>query len=279
MGPATSAELNVPFGIALGSGGSVYISTQGSGGRIRKLTPSASSGPPSITTGGIVSAGAYGAFTSIAPGSWIEIYGSNLAVDSRQWAGSDLNGINAPTSLDGTSVTIGGDAAFIDYISGGQVNAQVPSNVGTGPQQVVVKTAAGSSSAYTVTVNAAQPGLLAPSSFNIGGTQYAVALFPDGMNYVLPPGAIAGLPSQRAQPGDTITFYGVGFGAVIPNIPAGQVVQQDNALALPIQIKFGTTQARVTYDGLAPDAVGSYQFDVVVPSIPSSDAVPVTFHP
>jgi uncharacterized protein (TIGR03437 family) len=153
----------------------------------------------------------------------------------------------------------------------------VPSNVGTGRQQVVVKTAAGSSSAYTVTVNAAQPGLLAPSSFNIGGTQYAVALFPDGMTYVLPPGAIAGLPSQRAQPGDTITFYGVGFGAVIPNIPAGQVVQQDNALALPFQIKFGTTQARVTYDGLAPDAVGSYQFEVVVPSIPSSDAVPVTF--
>jgi len=35
-------------------------------------------------------------------------------------------------------VTIGGQAAFIAYISPTQVNAQVPSNVGTGPQPVVV---------------------------------------------------------------------------------------------------------------------------------------------
>jgi hypothetical protein len=33
----------------------------------------------------------------------------------------------------------------------------------------------------------------------------------------------------------------------------------------------------VTYDGLAPTAVGLYQFNVVVPSIPSSDTVPLTF--
>src|ERR1700678_3220574 len=88
---------------------------------------------------------------------------------ARGWGGSDFNGVNAPTSLDGTSVTIGGQAAFIDYISPGQVNAQVPSNVGTGTQQVVVKTANGSSTASNVTVKATQPGLLAPLSFNIGG--------------------------------------------------------------------------------------------------------------
>jgi uncharacterized protein (TIGR03437 family) len=107
--------------------------------------------------------------------------------------------------------------------------------------------------------------------------QYAVALFSDGMTYVLPPGAIAGVPSRRAQPGDTITFYGVGFGPVVPNIPAGQIVQQDNTLAAPFQMKFGTAQAVVAYNGLAPGAVGSYQFNVVVPNIPGSDTVPVTF--
>jgi uncharacterized protein (TIGR03437 family) len=232
---------------------------------------------PSIKSGGVVSAGAFGGFTSVAPGSWIEIYGSNLAVDSRSWAGSDFNGVNAPASLDGTSVTIGGQPAFIDYISSGQVNAQVPSNVGTGPQSVIVKTASGASPPYTVTLTALQPGLLAPPSFNVGGTQYVTALFPDGITYVLPPGAIAGLPSRRSQPGDIITFYGVGFGPVVPNIPAGQIAEQSNTLAAPLRIMFGTTQATATYDGLAPDEVGSYQFDVVVPNIPSSDAVPVTF--
>jgi uncharacterized protein (TIGR03437 family) len=232
---------------------------------------------PSIRSGGIVSAGAFGAFSTIAPGSWIEIYGTNLAIDSRSWTGNDFNGVNAPTSLDGTTVTIGGQLAFIDYISSGQVNAQVPSNVATGSQQVIVTTASGSSSPYTITVNAVQPGLLAPSSFNLGGTQYAAALFSDGVTYVLPPGSIAGLPSQRAQPGDTITFYGIGFGPVVPGIPAGQIVQESNTLASSLQIKFGTALASMTYDGLAPNAVGLYQINVVVPTIPSSDSVPLTF--
>jgi len=34
---------------------------------------------PTIKSNGVISAGAFGAFSSIAPGSWIEIYGSNLA--------------------------------------------------------------------------------------------------------------------------------------------------------------------------------------------------------
>ncbi len=110
----------------------------------------------------MVSAGAFGAFTSVAPESWIEIYGANLAADSRLWTGADFNGLNAPTSLDGTRVTIGGQSAFLDYISPNQVNAQVPSNIGTGLQPLIVTTAAGASAAYSVTVNADQPGLLAP---------------------------------------------------------------------------------------------------------------------
>lgn len=232
---------------------------------------------PSISSGGVVSASAFGGFASIAPGSWIEIYGSNLASDTRSWAGGDFNGVNAPTSLDGTSVTIGGQSAFVDYISPGQVNAQVPSSVGTGPQPVIVSLHSVASNPVSITVTAEQPGLLAPASFNVGGKQYIVALFPDGVTYVLPPGSIAGVTSRRAQPGDTITLYGIGFGPVIPNVPAGQIVQQTNALALPFQMNFGTAQASVAYDGLAPSEVGLYQFNVTIPNIASSDTVPVTF--
>src|SRR4029077_6613726 len=90
---------------------------------------SATGAAPSIKSGGVVSAGAFGQFASVAPGSWIEIYGSNLASGTRSWSTADFNGISAPTSLDGTKVTIGGQAAFIDYISPSQVNAQVPSNI------------------------------------------------------------------------------------------------------------------------------------------------------
>jgi uncharacterized protein (TIGR03437 family) len=232
---------------------------------------------PAITPGGIISADAFGAFRAVAPGSWIEIYGANMAAHSRSWTSADFNGNTAPTSLDGTKVTVGGQPAFIDYISPGQVNAQVPSNAGTGPQPVVVSSADGTSASVTVTVNLEEPGLLAPPSFNIGGKQYVVARFPDGATYVLPPGAISGVTSRRAQPGDIITLYGVGFGSVTPNIPAGQIVQQLNTLAAPFHILFGQTEASLQYDGLAPSAIGLYQFNVTVPNVTASDAVPVTF--
>jgi uncharacterized protein (TIGR03437 family) len=241
------------------------------------ITGRAQTSPPTIQSGGIVSAGAFGGFRTVAPGSWIEIYGSNLAVDSRSWAGSDFSGINAPTSLDGTKVTVGGQPAFMDFISPGQVNAQVPSTVGTGTQSVIVSTPAGTSAAYPITVNLVEPGLLAPASFTVDGNQNVAALFSDGATYALPPGTIAGVNSKRAQPGDVITMYGVGFGPVTPNIPAGQIVQQNNTLALPLQILFGSTPAQVSYSGLAPQAIGLYQFDVTVPNVPASDAVPLTF--
>jgi uncharacterized protein (TIGR03437 family) len=233
--------------------------------------------PPSIGAGGVVSASAFGEFTSVSPGSWIEIYGSNLAVDSRSWLAADFNGVNAPTSLDGTSVTIGGQAAFIDFISTGQVNALVPSNVATGTQPITVTVGNVTSATYSVTVNPVQPGLDAPSSFNIVGTQYAVALFADGA-YVLPEGAIAGLNSRPAQPGDEIVLYGIGFGPVKPNIPAGQLVQQANTLESAFSMSIGGVPvANVPYSGLAPNYTGLYQFNVVVPANTGSGAVPLTF--
>jgi uncharacterized protein (TIGR03437 family) len=104
-----------------------------------------------------------------------------------------------------------------------------------------------------------------------------VALFPAGATYVLPPGAIAGVTSRRAEPGDIIALYGVGFGAVTPDIPAGQVVGQWNTLAAAFHISIGPSEATVQYDGLVPSAVGLYQFNLVVPNVATSDAVPVTF--
>ena len=268
---ATSASFSYTYGVALGAGGKVYVADILYG--VRLLSPAGPT-PPSLS--GVLSASAFGSSTSIAPGSLIEIYGSNLATATRGWSGPDFNGVNAPTLLDGTSVTIGGNPAYVAYISPGQVNVQVPSNVGTGSQPLIVSTSAGPSNTYMVTVNTTAPGLLAPSSFNIGGKQYIAAFFQDG-SFALPPGAIAGVNSRRAQPGDTLTLYGIGFGSVTPDIPAGQIPEQSNTLTLTFQVSFGSTAASVAYDGLAPGLVGVYQFNVVVPSIPSSDAVPLTF--
>jgi uncharacterized protein (TIGR03437 family) len=270
-GPALSAMINFPTGLALDTNGNLFIA-DASNNVIRQLTPTA----PSVAGGGVISASGFGAFPAVAPGSWIEIYGTNLALDDRSWESSDFQGNTAPTSLDGTTVTIGGQAAYIDYISGGQVNAQVPSNVATGQQQLVVKNAAGSSATYTVTVNATEPGLYAPSFLKVGGIQYAGATFTDYSTFVAPPG-VSQYISQRATPGQTIVFYGVGFGSVSPNIPAGQIVSGTNTLTQPVQISIGGSPATVTYQGLAGGSIGLYQFNVVVPNIPANNQAQVTF--
>ena len=62
-----------------------------------------------------------------------------------------------------------------------------------------------------------------------------------------------------------------------PNIPAGQIVQQGNALAGSLHVFFGQTEGALSYAGLTSNAVGLYQFNVVVPTIASSDAVPLSF--
>ena len=282
-GLATSSALS-PYGVALGAGGRVYVAEIGKindppYGDVRVLVPTGTSifPPPSIAVGGAVSASGWGQFSQLAQGSWVSIYGSYLASDSRSWTGADFSGINAPTSLDGSSVAIGGQPAFISYISPGQINAQVPTTAGTGPQPLVVTTTHGQTASYSVTVNGSEPGLLAPSSFQIGSIQYAVALFPDNVTYVLPSGAIEGVTSRPAKAGDTIILYGIGFGPVVPSVPAGQIVQASNTMAYPLVVKIGGTQATVLYNGLVSAVVGLYQLNLLVPKLSSTGPLRLTF--
>jgi uncharacterized protein (TIGR03437 family) len=231
---------------------------------------------PSIS--GVVSASAFGGFSSVAPGSWVEIYGSNLAPATQGWTGSDFIGNNAPTMLNGVSVSIGGQAAFVDYISATQVNAQLPSNIATGgPLQLTVTNANGTSVPVNITVNTTEPGLLAPASFLIGANQYVVAQHSDG-TYVLPVGAISGVASSPAKPGEILVIYGVGFGSVTPNIPAGEIATETNQLSTSFEVLFGKTPAKLPYFGLAPNFVGLYQFNVTVPAVANSNLTPLTFN-
>ena len=62
------------------------------------------------------------------PGSWVTIFGSNLALNARGWRADEIAGGKLPTSLDGVSVTINGLPAFISYISPTQLSVQAPSD-------------------------------------------------------------------------------------------------------------------------------------------------------
>jgi uncharacterized protein (TIGR03437 family) len=71
--------------------------------------------PPGIT----LVANAEGESLTIAPNTWVEIKGVNLAPtgDTRIWQGSDFVNNQMPTQLDGVSATVNGKSAFVYYRS------------------------------------------------------------------------------------------------------------------------------------------------------------------
>ncbi len=232
---------------------------------------------PSPSLSGIVSASAFGALRSATPGSYVELYGVNLAGRTNQW-GTFFNGDHAPSNVDSVTVTFAGQPGYVTYISPGQVNVQVPANAPNSGTVPVVLTYEGKSTPpLPVQMQPLNPGMLAPPAFNVGGKQYVVAQHGDG-SYV-GGGNIPGVPTTPAKPGETITFYGIGFGPAIDAsgafLPlAGQVIRSANTLVNQVQFLFGASRepGRITYDGMAPTFTGLYQFNVTIPNdIPNGD--------
>jgi uncharacterized protein (TIGR03437 family) len=274
-GPAISAALRFPSGVAVDRSDRVLVvDTQNS--RIRLLTPLDNlSAAPVIRTDGVRQAADFGGSATVAPGGWVEMYGDNLASKAREWTNDDFNDKIAPTSLDGTRVTIGGKQAYLSYVSPKQINAQVPNGVTSGTRQLVVTTPSGSSAQYAVVMTDLQPGLCAPAAFQVGGRQYLAALASDGRTFLFPENSVPGVASRPAHPGETMTLYGVGFGSVTSFLQDGERADQPARLSSSFALLFDNVPATVLYAGTAPGSLGLYQFNVVVPAMPDNDVVPV----
>jgi uncharacterized protein (TIGR03437 family) len=228
------------------------------------------------------SASGYGGYSYFASGTWLEIKGTNLAdpADPRltaatnpgQWTSSDFNGSNAPTTLDGISVSINGKPAYVWYLSAGQLNVQAPEDTATGNVAITVTNCKATSAPFTFARQALAPGFLAPTNYTANGTQYMVATFNSDGAYVLNTGTIPGLTSRPAKPGDLIIAYGIGFGDVTPSILPGIIVGQSNTLVNPVTVSFGSTPTKpLVYQGLAGSFVGLYEFYITVPNVGNGD--------
>ncbi len=224
-----------PFGIAIepGSGGTTL--------------------PPHISAGGIVPG-------TVTPGEWMSIYGTNLASGTTTWTG------NFPTSLGGTSVTIGGNAAYLSFVSPGQINLQVPNVTATGAVPVVVTTALGSA---TSSVTLAQFG---PSFFLLDAKHVAaIILRPDGSgaygggsyDILGPTGNSLGYRTVAAKAGDVIELYGTGFGPTNPAVPAGQAFSGAAPTTNAVTLRINNVSITPAFAGLS--GAGLYQLNVTVP--------------
>jgi uncharacterized protein (TIGR03437 family) len=248
-GPAAGATLNTPTGIAVDAAGKVYIADSGNN-RIRVLIP-----PQLPSAAPVISAvaNAFGQSSIIAPYSWVQINGQNLAPagDARTWTGSDFINGQLPISLDGVTVTMNGKNAYIYYISSTQINVLTPPDLDLGTIPVVVTVGGAASTPGTTQAKANSL-----SFFVFSGTPYVTAIHADG-SLLAPTNLYPN--STPAKPGEVIQIYANGFG-------------QSTSGSLPVlpAVMIGGTKAVVQYAGLS--SPGQYQFNVVVPeSSPDGD--------
>lgn len=210
--------------------------------------------PPAIT----LVANAEGETPTIAPNTWVEIKGSNLAApgDSRIWQGSDFVGNSMPTRLDNVSATVNGKPAFVYYISPMQVNILTPPDALSGPAQVEVTYNGATSAAFTAPAQS-----ISPSFFVFNGGPYVAATHSNGS--LIGPATLYPDASTPAKPGETIVLYANGFGSTNVPVQSGSVSQSGMLSPLPA-VKIGGITATVQFAGLV--APGEFQFNVVVPA-------------
>jgi uncharacterized protein (TIGR03437 family) len=196
----------------------------------------------------------------IAPGAWVTILGDLLSEKTRLWAGGDFIGDRLPASLDGVRVTIDGKAAYIYYISPGQLNVLAPDDIGTGQVRVVVTNSLGTSEAFTAAGQRFAPALFA---FGVDGGKHVIAHNSDG-NYLAKAGIVAGLNTRPVIPGEIITLYGSGFGPTNPPTPADRVPAAAAPTAQNVVVTIGGwMEADVLWAGkIGP---GLYQINVQIP--------------
>jgi uncharacterized protein (TIGR03437 family) len=212
-------------------------------------------------------ANAEGEVPIVAPNTWVEIKGTDLAPagDTRIWAASDFVNSQLPTNLDGVSVTVNGVPAYIYYISPTQVNVLTPPGALSGSVEVVL-TNGTPSAPFTVQAQAESP-----SFFVFNGGPYIAATHLNG-GYIGPTTLYPGL-STPVTPGETIVIYANGFGATSVPVVAGAETQSGTLSPLPV-ITIGGVAASVTYAG-SSGAPGEFQFNVVVPSTLAAGDQPI----
>jgi uncharacterized protein (TIGR03437 family) len=223
---------------------------------------------PTITINSVAGTGGAGRGSALAVGSLAGIFGSGLASGLATAATVPLSSMLD----DVTSVTFNGTSAPLLLVSDGQINVQIPWEVGPGQVAVVVNRTGGSSNTMNVQVSQFAPALAA---FNLGTLQ-AVAVNADG-TLVAAAGAILGVSCHPATAGDTITLLATGLGPV-SNQPADGSPAADNSVQTmnTPTVLIGGVGANVTWAGLSTQYVGVYQLQVVVPSgTATGSAVPV----
>lgn len=254
----TSGSMGDPYGVAVDKSGNVYVA-EGSNSVIRELKPV----PFSI--GAIANAATNQPFSAplsgtgdatvpISPGEIVTLFGTgfgpaNLVVNT------PVNGY-FPTSLAGTTVSIGGVLAPIIYTSSTLVSAVVPYEVsGMTAANVFVTYQGQNSVANSVPVSATAPGV-----FTLDTTGFGQALAANFPSYTL------NSASNPAPVGSTVVLYITGEGQTSPDGVDGKLTI--GATTSPLNAVTATVNgiaANVAYVEAPTLVAGVLQVNLTIP--------------
>jgi uncharacterized protein (TIGR03437 family) len=208
---------------------------------------------PVLNAGGMINNASHS--TAVSPGMIAEIYGvymGQLATAGNLPLPTPLGPGPAPTLT--TSVSVNGVLAPIFFTSANQVDVQIP-----------FESTPGTSVPYTVTVNDTLSAAVVVK----------IVAFSPGIYGVINAAGTPNPAGGAAHPGDWLTVYMTGLGAV-SDPPADGAV----ALATPLSYvlayqqgavtaTIGGKSATVNFAGLTPGNVGLYQVNMQVPTLTS----------
>jgi uncharacterized protein (TIGR03437 family) len=259
--PGTSGSMSQPYGVAVDGGGNVYVAEAGNA-VIRKLSPvpfsiGAISNAATIQPFAAPPTGSGDATIPISPGEVIVLFGTGLGPDTLVSNKPGADG-KFGTSLEGTTVNIGGVDAPIIYTSSTLVSVVAPYAVdGLTSADVYVTYQGNKSVVNTVQVAPTAPGLFTLDSSGAGN---ALAVnFPSGQ---------LNTSSSPANVGDFVILYATGEGQTAPGGVDGQLAPSPAAAPVrTVTASVNGIPAMVSYAGGAPGIVeGVMQVNLQIPT-------------
>ena len=211
--------------------------------------------PPSFSSDSIVNSGNQSA-ASLAPNVIATIFGSNLAFSTAAVSYQDVVISEAPNTLAGVKVTVGGLPAPLYYVSPAQINFVIPSGLLPGVADLIVF----------------REGLASPKvSINLLDTAPALFLAP-GRGSLAATHADGGVISDDApaRAGEIIVVYGTGLGLTEPRQIDGEIPRSAARIARMDRLRVlldgeALPAESVYYAGITPGYPGLYQINLRLP--------------
>lgn len=205
---------------------------------------------PVLSAGGTVNAFYRVLGGPLSPGTIVEMYGSGLGVGPTGTGAPPL-----PINFNGTSVLVGGRSAPLFYVSDGQLDVQIPSELTANQQYPIL-----------VTTNGA---ITLPDQLTVVPLQPTVDALTDG-HLIAQHGTDFSLVTadNPAKPGEALVIYLLGMGPTNPSVPSGAAAPSDPLAMVTAQpaITVDNQPASVFFAGLTPGFAGLYQVDFIVPT-------------